>query len=121
MPYNEKLAERVRAILAATPGKLEEIKMFSGVCFMVNDKMCAGVQKERLMVRLNPDSTETVLDKEGCIPMDMNGKIMKSYFLVDQTALTTKKKLEYWVRLALDYNPLAKASKKKKKSTLQAR
>jgi len=28
--------------------------------------------------------------------------------------LNTKKKLEYWVQLALEYNKIAKASKKKK-------
>ncbi len=115
MPYNEKLADRVRAIISETQDKVEEKKMFSGVCFMVNDKMCAGVQKQRLMLRLNPDIFETVVEKEGCTAMDMNGKVMKGYVLIDETALTTKKKLEYWIKLALDFNPLAKASKKKSK------
>jgi TfoX/Sxy family transcriptional regulator of competence genes len=115
MAYNEKLADRVREIIGLTHQKVEEIKMFSGICFMVNDKMCAGVQKERLMVRLNPDIIETVLEKEGCIPMDMQGKVMKGFVLVEETALTTKKELGYWVKLALDYNPIAKASKKKRK------
>ncbi|MCW3089194.1 MAG: TfoX family protein [Ferruginibacter sp.] len=113
MPYNEKLSDRVREMLAATPNKLEEIKMFSGICFMVNDKMCAGVQKDQLMLRLDPAIIEQVLEEEGCTPMDMKGKVMKSFVLVDQTALTTKRKLEYWLRLALDYNPVAKASKRK--------
>jgi hypothetical protein len=31
---------------------------------------------------------------------------------VDASVLTTKKKLEYWVKLALEYNKVAKASKK---------
>ena len=51
---------------------------------------------------------------EGCRPMDFTGKIMKGYVFVDIEALNTKKKLEYWIKLALDYNKLAKASKKKK-------
>lgn len=115
MPYNEKLADRVRAIISETRDKVAEKKMFSGICFMVNDKMCAGVQKERLMVRLNPDIFEEVLEKEGCIPMNFSGRIMKSFVFVEDTALTTKMKLEYWIKLALDFNPLAKASKKKSK------
>ena len=114
MPYNEKLSDRVREILAETPNKLEEIKMFSGICFMVNDKMCAGVQKDQLMLRLNPSIIEQVLEAEGCTQMDMKGKVMKNFVLVDQSALTTKRKLEHWLRLALDYNPVAKASKRKK-------
>ena len=114
MAYNEKLADRTREIIALTHKITEEKKMFGGLCFMVNDKMCVGVEKERLMVRLNPDLTEEVMEKEGCRPMDFTGKIMKGYVFVDITALNTKKKLEYWIQLALEYNSIAKASKKKK-------
>ena len=34
---------------------------------------------------------------------------------VDAEVLNTKQKLAYWVKLALEYNAIAKASKKKKK------
>jgi TfoX/Sxy family transcriptional regulator of competence genes len=114
MAYNEKLADRTREIIALTHKITEEKKMFGGLCFMVNDKMCVGVEKERLMVRLNPDLTEEVLEKDGCKPMDFTGKVMKGYVFVDISSLNTKKKLEYWIQLALEYNSIAKASKKKK-------
>ncbi|WP_462221934.1 TfoX/Sxy family protein [Ferruginibacter sp.] len=114
MAYNEKLADRVREIIAVTHNITEEKKMFGGLCFMVNDKMCVGVEKERLMVRLDPVKYDKVMEKEGCMPMDFTGKIMKGYVFVDIAALNTKKKLEYWIKLALDYNKIAKASKKKK-------
>ena len=113
MAYNEKLADRTREIITLTHKITEEKKMFGGLCFMVNDKMCVGVEKERLMVRLNPDLTEEVMEKEGCRPMDFTGRIMKGYVFVDIEALNTKKKLEYWIQLALVYNSIAKASKKK--------
>lgn len=114
MAYNEKLADRVREIIAVTHNITEEKKMFGGLCFMVNDKMCVGVEKERLMVRLDPAKYDKVMEKEGCMPMDFTGKIMKGYVFVDIAALNTKKKLVYWIKLALDYNKIAKASKKKK-------
>ena len=114
MAYNEKLAERTREIIALTHKKVEEKKMFGGLCFMVNDKMCVGVEKERLMVRLDPAIFDEVVEKEGCKPMDFTGRIMKGYVFVDAEALTTKKKLEYWLKLALAFNKVAKASKKKK-------
>ena len=114
MSYNEKLADRIREIIARTHKNVEEKKMFGGLCFMVNDKMCVGVEKERLMVRLNPDIYEEVIEKEGCKPMDFTGKIMKGYVFVDLDVLNTKKKLEYWINLALEFNKIAKASKKKK-------
>jgi TfoX/Sxy family transcriptional regulator of competence genes len=115
MAYNEKLADNVRELIALTHKNVEEKAMFGGLCFMVNDKMCVGVEKERLMVRLNPEVYDEVMEKEGCTPMDFTGKIMKGYVFVDIAALSTKKKLNYWIQLALDYNKIAKASKKKKK------
>lgn len=112
MAYNEKLADRVREIIAMTHKKVEEKRMFGGLCFMVNGKMCVGVEQERLMVRLDPALTEEVMEKEGCKPMDFTGKVMKGFVFVDIDALTTKKKLDYWMQLALDYNKIAKSSKK---------
>jgi TfoX/Sxy family transcriptional regulator of competence genes len=114
MAYNEKLANRTREVIALTEKKVEEKAMFGGLCFMVNDKMCVGVEKERLMVRLDPAKYDEVMEKEGCKPMDFTGKVMKGYVFVDIEVLSTKKKLEYWINLALEYNKIAKLSKKKK-------
>jgi TfoX/Sxy family transcriptional regulator of competence genes len=115
MAYNEKLADRTRELIALTHKNVEEKAMFGGLCFMVNEKMCVGVEKERLMVRLNPEIFDEVMEKEGCKPMDFTGKIMKGYVFVDIEALNSKKKLNYWIQLALEFNKIAKASKKKKK------
>jgi len=114
MAYNEKLAGRARALLLSSEKKVEEKKMFGGLCFMVNDKMCIGVEQQRLMVRIDPSRMEEALEKEGCRPMDFTGKVMKGYVFVDADAVGTKKKLEYWIGLAIAYNEIAKASKKKK-------
>lgn len=114
MAYNEKLADRVRETIALTHKKVEEKKMFGGLCFMVNDKMCVGVEQERLMVRLDPAKYDEVMEKDGVKPMDFTGRVMKGYVFVDIDALKSKKQLDYWVSLALEYNKIAKASKKKK-------
>ena len=113
MAYNEKLADMTRELIALSQKNVEEKAMFGGLCFMVNEKMCVGVEKDRLMVRLNPDIYDEVMEKEGCRQMDFSGKPMKGFVFVDADVLTTKKKLEYWVKLALEYNKIAKTSKKK--------
>jgi TfoX/Sxy family transcriptional regulator of competence genes len=113
MAFNEKLADRVRESISHTHKKVEEKIMFGGLCFMVNKKMCVGIEKDRIMVRLDPAVYETALEIEGCIPMDFTGKVMKGYVFVNEEVLTTKKKLDYWVNLALAFNKKAKASKKK--------
>ncbi|GAA0549437.1 TfoX/Sxy family protein [Chitinophaga japonensis] len=114
MAFNGQLADRVRELIAAATDKsIAEKKMFGGLCFMVDDKMCVGVREEYIMVRLAPAFFEEALEKEGCKPMVMGDRVMKGFLYVDDSVLATKKQLQYWVQKALDYNPLAKASKKK--------
>ncbi|HET9744807.1 MAG TPA: TfoX/Sxy family protein [Chitinophagaceae bacterium] len=117
MAYNEKLADMVRELISQTHKNVEEKAMFGGLCFMVNDKMALGVEKERLMVRLDPAKYDEVLEREGCEPMDFTGKVMKGFVFVDAGVLTTKKKLDYWVQLSLEYNKIAKARKKSARRT----
>jgi len=113
MPFNESLANRVRELIAATTNKVEEKKMFGGLCFMVEDKICVGVRKNSMLVRLDPAIFEQALEQDGCEPMVHNGRVMKGYVFVDENVLLTKKQLQYWVTLALDFNRFAKSSKKK--------
>ncbi len=114
MAYTDNLVDLAREIISATHNNVVEKKMFGGLCFMVNDKMCVGVRTERFMFRLSPDIFDEVVEKEGCEPMVMRGKVMRNFVYVDVTALNTKKKLSWWINLALEYNKIAKPSKKKK-------
>ncbi len=114
MAYNEKLADRVREIIAVTEKNIEEKKMFGGLCFMVNDKMCVCVQQNNLMLRIAPEKFEGALEQDGCKEMEFGRRAMTGFVYVDESVLTTKKKLEAWMKLPLEYNKIAKASKKKK-------
>lgn len=114
MAYDEKLAGRIRELVAEINTNIEEKKMFGGLCFMVNDKMCVGVEKERLMLRIDPEKYEELIEKEGCHPMDFTGKPMKGFVFVDKNVLRSQKQLHYWIHFALEYNKIAKPSKKKK-------
>jgi TfoX/Sxy family transcriptional regulator of competence genes len=107
MAYNEKLANRIRELISKTHKITEEKKMFGGLCFMVDNKMCIGVEQERIMVRLDPAIYDEALEMQGCHPMDFTGKPMRGYVFVDADSLTTQKKLAHWVDLALDYNAVA--------------
>ena len=113
MSYNEEFADMVRELISSqTHKKIEEKPMFGGLCFMVDDKMCVGVNKGRLMVRFDPAKNDEVLEREGARPMEFTGRTMKGYAFVDEQVLTNKKKLEYWIKLAVDFNKEAKSSKK---------
>jgi TfoX/Sxy family transcriptional regulator of competence genes len=113
MAYNEKLAKRIRESLATT-SKVEEKKMFRGITFMVNGKMCVNVSGEELMVRFDPDLQETIAKKKGFKTMIMKGRMYKGYGYVSQDAIKSEKEFAFWINLCLDFNGKAKASKKKK-------
>lgn len=42
MAYDETLASRIRDVLASTPG-VSERKMFGGLAFLIDGRMCCGV------------------------------------------------------------------------------
>ncbi len=114
MAYDEAFTKRVRDIILLTHTHVEEKKMFGGTAFLVNDKLCVGVRKERIMVRIDPAVFDEAVEKDGCTPMIMRGKTINGYVTIDAEVLNTKKELQYWIRLALDYNRIAQPAKKKK-------
>ena len=112
MPINEQLAIRVREMLAHLPG-VEEKKMFGGIAFMVNSKLCITVNKDRIMCRIDPADYDKVIKTTGVEPVKMRGQDYKGYIFVKEDTIKTKDELSHWVALALDFNTIAKASKKK--------
>jgi hypothetical protein len=126
MAYDEDLADRVRRIFNQRNVAFEEKRMMGGLCFMVDGKMCVGVEKERLMVRLDPDIYDDALGRRGCAPMDFTGRPMRGFVFVNEEGIDTAHDLAYWLDLALDFNPRAVSSKSSKKrpiapKTLKAR
>jgi TfoX/Sxy family transcriptional regulator of competence genes len=114
MAYSTELADRLREYLASIPKlKIEEKEMFSGIVFMVNGKMCVNVSHENLMCRFDPSRQEELAERNGYEPMIMKGKEMKGYCYVRPEGFRTRKDFEFWVKLCLEYNPKAKASRKK--------
>jgi len=95
--------------------------MFAGLVFMVNDKMCCGVHFDKkkdtdlFMARIGSDAFVEALKREGCHPMNFTRRPMKDLVFITPDGYDMEEDLEHWVDLALAFNPLAKASAKKKK------
>ena len=64
MTARKPLTDRVRAALARLP-RVVERKMFGGITFMVNGKMCISVGPNRLMCRIDPELHERAIEREG--------------------------------------------------------
>ena len=114
MAYDEKLADRIREALIDQPD-VKEKKMFSGLCFMVNGKMCLCASGDEMMCRLGPDATAEALETNGVRGMIHNGRAYKDYVYVGPEAMRTQQQFDHWVNAALAFNPKAKSSKAKSK------
>ena len=111
MAYNEKLTDRVRIALADVP-RVKEKRMFRGVTFMVNGKMCVSVGNDELMCRIGPDQHDAALEINGARAMVHGGRTMKGFVFVHEDSIKAKKDFDYWINLALDFNKDAKKAKK---------
>ena len=113
MAYDEHLADRIRRIFQEHSINYEDKKMMGGICFLVNEKMCVGVIKEKMMARIDPEKSEEAFARKGCREMDFTHRPMKGFIFVEPEGIDMDKDLEYFIRLAMEYNPKAKSSKKK--------
>jgi len=112
MAYDEKLAARIREILSGKKN-LTEKKMFGGIAFMLNDKMCVGVDKKDLILRCDPKTGESLLSEKGVRPFDITGKPMKGWLLIGPERTSTIEDLESFVKIGIEENKKMKAVKKK--------
>jgi TfoX/Sxy family transcriptional regulator of competence genes len=96
--YDERLADRVREILAGDPA-LGERKLFGGLAFMLAGNMCCGIVGDRLMLRLGADLTEKALKRRHVQPMDFTGRPMTGMVYVAPEGLRGKA-LRPWVEQA---------------------
>jgi TfoX/Sxy family transcriptional regulator of competence genes len=114
MAYNTNLADRIREALAHLPD-VEEKQMFRGICFMVNGKMCICVSGNEMMCRIGESQVEKALENNYVRQMIMRDRPAKDYVFVSEEGYHDQKDFDHWINLALDFNPQAKASKKKVK------
>ncbi|WP_298553462.1 TfoX/Sxy family protein [uncultured Algibacter sp.] len=123
MAYDEYLADRIRKQLQEKYVGFTELKMMGGLCFKVDNKMLCGVHIDKkfgdslLMARIGEDSYLKVIEKPECLPMDFTGRPMKGYIFVTPDGFDTESDLSYWIDLCLAFNPLAKASKSRKRNS----
>lgn len=115
MAYNEFLADRIRGSLKGLNATFYEKKMFGGLTFMVDDKMCVGIIKDNMMARIDPENEQAFLNEGDCRVMDFTKNPMKGYLYVEPEGIDMDDDLDKWVQRCLDFNPKAKSSKKKKK------
>jgi TfoX/Sxy family transcriptional regulator of competence genes len=102
MSYDERVAERVRRLLAGQRNVVEK-RMVGGLSFMVNGSMCCGVTGTALMVRVGPQARERALARPHVRPMIFAGRQLAGFVCVDPEGYRTEAALAAWVHRSLDF------------------
>jgi TfoX/Sxy family transcriptional regulator of competence genes len=97
MAYDEQLAQRIRDLVAGEAG-VEEKTMFGGLAFLVNGNMAVAASGQGgLLVRVDPEESDTLVRESGVEMMEMRGREMPGWLRVEETQVATKKQLSAWV------------------------
>ena len=116
MAYNIDLVDRVREYLSeATHLEVHEKEMFGVLNFMVDEKTCICISGENLMLHFDPKLQEELSEKNGYETMLMRGKEYKGYCHINPEGFREQKDFEYFLNICLEYNKIAKSSKKSKR------
>ncbi|MEY2421793.1 MAG: hypothetical protein QOI95_1860 [Acidimicrobiaceae bacterium] len=103
MAYDEKLAERIRDLMADEPD-LTEKKMFGGLAFLVAGNMAVAASGQGgMMVRVDPAEGETLIAATKARPMEMRGRSMSGWLRLDTGDVRLKRQLATWVMRGVTY------------------
>ena len=103
MAYDDHLANRIRELLATERG-VDEKRMFGGLAFLIGGHMAVAASGQGgLMVRVPPDDTAALVQREHVSPMVMSGRETRGWLRVADDGITTKRQLQTWVTRGVDY------------------
>ena len=102
MAFDEKLAARIRKVLARRKG-IEPKKTFGGLCFMMNGHMLVGVWKDSLIVRLGLEQAEEALLEPHVRPMNIKRKPMRGWIVVEPQGVQDERQVKSWIKQAVKF------------------
>jgi hypothetical protein len=101
MAYDEKLAERIRDLMADEPDLIEK-KMFGGLAFLIAGNMAVAASGQGgMMVRVDPAEGEKLIATTSARPMEMRGRSMRGWLRLDTDDVRLKRQLAKWVTLGV--------------------
>ena len=103
MAYDEDLANRIRELVGGEQG-VEEKRMFGGLAFLINGNMSVVASGHGgLLVRVPPDDTDKLLQREHVSAMVMAGREARGWLRVADEGVKTKRQLRSWITRGVDY------------------
>jgi TfoX/Sxy family transcriptional regulator of competence genes len=103
MPYDLKLANRIRTLLEPDRNIIEK-KMFGGIGYILHGNMACGIMGNDLIVRIEPENQTEILSRRFVRPfMGRPGKPMNGWILVSPEGIATDADLQKWVEIGYKY------------------
>jgi TfoX/Sxy family transcriptional regulator of competence genes len=103
MAYDEKLAERIRELVAGERNVREQ-KMFGGLAFLIRGNMAVAASGQGgLLVHVDPDESDRLVATTNASLMEMRGRSMRGWLRVDSEDVGTKRELAKWVERGSAY------------------
>ncbi len=99
----DELADRIRTLLPPGIHSVEK-KMFGGMAFMVDGNMLVCPTRDgALIVRVGKDGMAAALERPGAQIMDMGGRSMAGFVVLEGDALEDDEVISDWIGLALAF------------------
>lgn len=103
MAYDEDFAFRISRKLRDLNAVFDEKKMFGGIAFMIDDKMCVGVSKQQMMLRVMDEHYDLLIEENYVHPMQFTGKTMRGFLFIDQEAFLDEREFERFILFGLEF------------------
>ncbi len=103
MPYDEELAQRIRALVAPERG-LTEKKMFGGLAFLVGGNMAIAASGQGgVLVRVGRERSEQLEASTTASVAVLGGRPVPGWLRVGAPDVRTKRQLARWVDLGVGF------------------
>jgi hypothetical protein len=101
--YDEKLADRIRQLIA-DERCLTEQRMFGGLAFLIGGNMAIAASGQGgVLVRVDPEKADGLVGRTAATAAVMRGRPMRGWLRVAPEHIRTKRQLAKWVDLGASY------------------
>jgi TfoX/Sxy family transcriptional regulator of competence genes len=103
MAYDERLAARIRELVAGEDGVTEQ-KMFGGLSFLLNGNMAVAASSQGgILVRVDPAESAELVATTPAEEMVMRGRAMAGWLRVPSGQVATDAELAAWVERGVSF------------------
>jgi len=98
MPYDSGVEAAIEAVIRRWR-HVRKRPMFGGIGYLLHGNMCFGVYRDFLIVRAGKEAAGKLQGEPGVRPLDITGKAMAGWVMVDRRGWADPERLAEWLDL----------------------